>query len=397
MLHRRTLLAASALPALGRPWIARAQAKPLRIGFIVTLSTPAGYIGEDQRDAVRLAISEDGGDTLGGQPVQLVMEDDGLKPASAKQSADKMLADGVRLFTGITWSNVLGAVVPGVLDKAGFYVSNNPGPSTFAGKNCHPNYFVASYQNDTYHEAAGLAANVLRYERVLVMAPNYQAGRDAITGFKRAYKGQVTGEILTKLEQTDFSVELARIRQARPDAVYQFHPGGAGINLGKQYAAAGLVRDVPMLLANFSMDERMIAATGGAAEGLYTAGAWAPALDNPTNQAFVAAFRAAYNRVPTIYAAHAYDAARLIGAGLRASGGQVEGEAAARFREGLRRAEFASVRGKFRFDTNQHPIQDFYLMQIVRGDDGTLANKVLQRVAEDLRDSYVSECKMPSA
>lgn len=395
MLRRRTLLAASAA-VLGMPHVARAQAKPLRIGVILTLSTPAGYIGEDQRDALRLVMAEEGGEKLGGHPVQLVTEDDGLKPATAKQSADKMLGDGVRLFTGVNWSNVLAAVVPGVLEKDGFYVSNNPGPSVFAGKNCHPNYFVASFQNDTYHEASGLAANVLRYQRVLLMAPNYQAGKDAVTGFRRTFKGEVVGEIVTMLEQTDFSVELARIRQAKPDAVYQFHPGGGGINLGKHYAAAGLVRDVPMLLANFSMDERMIAATGGAAEGLYTTGAWAPALDNPTNHAFVAAFRKAYNRVPTIYAAHAYDTARLIGAGLRASGGQVEGDAAARFREGLRRAEFDSVRGKFRFDTNQHPIQDFYLMQIVRGPDG-LANKVLQRVAEDMRDSYVAECKMPTA
>lgn len=394
MLRRRTLLAASAA-VLGMPHVARAQAKPLRIGVILTLSTPAGYIGEDQRDALRLVMAEEGVEKLGGHPVQLVTEDDGLKPATAKQSADKMLGDGVRLFTGVNWSNVLAAVVPGVLEKDGFYVSNNPGSSVFAGKNCHPNYFVASFQNDTYHEASGLAANVLRYQRVLLMAPNYQAGKDAVTGFRRTFKGEVVGEIVTMLEQTDFSVELARIRQAKPDAVYQFHPGGGGINLGKHYAA-GLVRDVPMLLANFSMDERMNAATGGAAEGLYTTGAWAPALDNPTNHAFVAAFRKAYNRVPTIYAAHAYDTARLIGAGLRASGGQVEGDAAARFREGLRRAEFDSVRGKFRFDTNQHPIQDFYLMQIVRGPDG-LANKVLQRVAEDMRDSYVAECKMPTA
>ena len=256
MLRRRTLLAAPATLAL--PYAARAQAKPLRIGFIVTLSTPAGYIGEDQRDAVRLAMMQEGGDKLGGIPVELVTEDDGLKPATAKQSSDRMLADGIRLFTGINWSNVLAAVAPGVLEKGGFYISNNAGPSTFAGRGCHPNYFVVSFQNDTYHEAAGLAANELGYKRMLVMAPNYQAGRDAITGFKRAYKGEVMAEIYTKLEQTDFSVELARIRQAKPDALYQFHPGGAGINLAKQYAAAGLSKEVPMLLAAFSMDERMI-------------------------------------------------------------------------------------------------------------------------------------------
>lgn len=395
MLRRRTLLAAPA--ALALPYAARAQAKPLRIGFIVTLSTPAGYIGEDQRDAVRLAMMQEGGDKLGGIPVELVTEDDGLKPATAKQSSDRMLADGVRLFTGINWSNVLAAVAPGVLEKGGFYVSNNAGPSTFAGRGCHPNYFVVSFQNDTYHEAAGMAANELGYKRMVVMAPNYQAGRDAITGFKRAYKGEVLAEIYTKLEQTDFSVELARIRQARPDALYQFHPGGAGINLAKQYAAAGLNKEVPMLLAAFSMDERMISATGDAADGLYSASAWAPTLDNPANQAFVSAFRKQYNRTPTIYGAHAYDTARLIGAGLKASGGRVEGDGAAVFREGLRRAEFDSVRGSFKFDTNQHPIQDFYLIHIERDAQGGLQQRIQRKVATALRDSYAAECKMPTS
>ena len=397
MLRRRTLLAATSAVPLFAPYVTRAQAKPLRIGFICTLSTPAGYIGEDQRDAFRLAMAEDGGDKLGGVPVELLIEDDGLKPASAKQSADKMLADGVRLFTGINWSNVLMATAPGVLDAGAFYVSLNPGPSPLAGKGCRPRYFVASYQNDNYHAAAGLGANIVGYKRMMVMAPNYQAGKDAIAGFKRTYKGEVMGEIYTQLQQTDFSVELARIRQAKPDAIYQFHPGGAGINLAKQYAAAGLVKDIPMMLAHFSMDERMIGATGNAAEGLYTAGSWSPGLDNAANKAFVAAFRKAHNRLPTIYGAHAYDTARLIGSALRASGGKVEGDGAEAFRAGMLKADFQTIRGRFKWDVNQHPILDYYLMRIERDADGQLVHVIKQRVAEQMRDTYAAECKMPAA
>jgi len=178
---------------------------PVRIGFITTLSTPAGYIGEDLRDGFQLAVKQGGG-KLGGVPVELVVEDDGLKPANAKQAADRMVQSGIRLYTGVNFSNVLAAVVPSVT-KAGYtYISANPGPSVFAGEKCDPNYFVASYQNDAFHTAGGVAANELGFKRVAILAPNYQAGRDALTGFKRTFKGEVAAEIYTKLDQSDFSV-----------------------------------------------------------------------------------------------------------------------------------------------------------------------------------------------
>ncbi|CUJ48099.1 Aliphatic amidase expression-regulating protein [Achromobacter xylosoxidans] len=284
---KQTMLAAGLAWTLGG--VAHA-AEPVKIGFIATLSTPAGYIGEDERDAFNLAIKQGGG-KLGGVPVQLVIEDDGLKPANAKQAADRMLQSGIKLFTGVNFSNVLAAVAPGVVKSGAFYVSLNPGPSSFAGEKCDQNYFVASYQNDAFHTAGGVAANELGYKRVALLAPNYQAGRDAIEGFKRTYKGEVVAEIYTKLDQSDFSVELARVRSLAPDAVYQFHPGGTGINFVKQYAAAGLNKTVPMLMPSFSMDARMIKATGDAALGAYTTGIWSQDFDNPQSKAFVQALQ----------------------------------------------------------------------------------------------------------
>ncbi len=65
---------------------------------------------------------------LGDTAVKLEIEDDSLKPANAKQAADRMAQSGVKLFTGVNFSNVLAAVVPGVLESGGFYVSLNPGP-----------------------------------------------------------------------------------------------------------------------------------------------------------------------------------------------------------------------------------------------------------------------------
>ena len=381
-------LAAAALAAT-----ASAQTTaPVKIGFITTLSTPAGYIGEDLRDGFMLAVTQGGG-KLGGVPVELVVEDDGLKPANAKQAADRMVQSGIKLYTGVNFSNVLAAVVPSVT-KAGFtYVSANPGPSVFAGEKCDPNYFVASYQNDAFHTAGGVAANELGFKRVVALAPNYQAGRDAIAGFKRTFKGELLAEVYTKLDQSDFSVEIARIRALAPDAIYQFHPGGAGINFAKQYGNAGLGKTIPMLMPGFSMDARMLTATGNASEGFYTTGIWSVAMDNPASKKFVQDFQAAYKRVPTDYAMQAYDTAQWIGSGLKAVGGDLDKNAA--FRAALRKAEFTSLRGKFALNTNQHPVQDLYLMRIEKGANGELGPKVVRKIVSDDRDSYAADCKMP--
>ncbi|MCX7373073.1 MAG: ABC transporter substrate-binding protein, partial [Alphaproteobacteria bacterium] len=238
-MNRRAFLAATAATPLAAP--AFAQGAPLRIGFITTLSGPGGYIGADARDAFQLAIDAEQG-RLGGVSVALSVEDDGLRPPQGKQIVERMLRnDRIRLFTGVIFSNVLGAVAPDVLDGDAIYVSNNAGPSNFAGRECHRNYFVVSWQNDSLHESAGQLANNLGYRRMMILAPNYQAGRDALAGFRRLFRGEVIGEQFTRLDQTDYAAEMAQIRAARPDAVFHFHPGGLGIAFLRQYAQAGLL------------------------------------------------------------------------------------------------------------------------------------------------------------
>lgn len=364
--------------------------EPVRIGFITTLSTPAGYLGEDARDAFRLAIEQEGG-KLGGVPVELLVEDDGLQPAKGKQIVDRMTLDGISLYTGVMFSNVLAAVVNAATQGDRFYISANAGPSNLAGEQCKANYFAASYQNDVPHEMAGVAANDLGYRKMVILAPNYQAGRDALAGFKRTFKGEVS-EIYTKLNQLDFSVELARVRALNPDAVFQFHPGGAGINFAKQYGSSGLAKSIPMVVPVFSMDERMLAATGNVAEGVNVVSGWNPQSDKPANQAFIRAFTAKYNRAPTMYAAQGYDTARLIGSALKATNGDLKDADA--FRSALRAADFDSVRGDFRFGSNQHAVIDWHLLKVQAGADGKLTEVPVKTIATAQVDSYAAKCAL---
>jgi branched-chain amino acid transport system substrate-binding protein len=368
--------------------------QPVKIGFITTLSGPAGYIGADARDAFNLAVEMEGG-KLGGVPVQVVVEDDGLKPGQGKQIADRMMkTDGIKLFTGIIFSNVLGATAPDILDAGGIYVSPNAGPSNFAGKDCHKNYFVVSWQNDTLHESAGQNATNLGYKKAFILAPNYPAGKDALAGFKRFFKGEIVGEIFTRLDQTDFAPEMAQIRAAKPDMVFHFHPGGLGITFARQYQQAGLLGTVPLVVAAPSVDANIVKALGEAAIGTNGSTHWNTDFDNPANKKFMEAWAKKYgpDRLPTYYAGQAYDTALAMGAALKAVNGDLKDTE--KFRQAMLKADFQAVRGPFKFGPNQHPIQDWYATRVEKAPDGKVVIKTLGKILSDQGDFYSKDCKL---
>jgi branched-chain amino acid transport system substrate-binding protein len=368
-----------------------AASAQVKIGFITTLTTPGGYLGEDARDGFLLAAAEEGG-KLGGVPVQVLVEDDKLNPADGKQIAEKwMESEHVKLFSGIIFSNVAGAVVPSLLEAGNIYVSPNAGPSGFAGKGCNKNYYVASWQNDNLHESAGALAKKLGFKRMMLLAPNYQAGKDAITGFKRMYGGEVIEEIYTSLDQLDFSAEIARIRAAKPDAVFQFHPGGQGIAFLKQWAQSGLKDQIQMVVAAPSLEQKIAGVVGDAALGIYVTSHWNTDFTSEANQAFVKGFIAKYNREPTVYASQGYDTAKLIGAALKATSGKLDEDA---FRAAMLKADAKLTRGSFKFNTNQHPIQDWYQLQAVKGADGKVKLQTVGKVLDNLADAYAKDCKL---
>ena len=385
------LLLGLAMAVLAMP--ASAQ-QPLKIGFITTLSGPAGYIGADIRDAFQLAIDIEGG-KLGGIPVQLIVEDDGFKPGQGKQVADRFLkTDNIKLFTGIVFSNIAGATVPDILDAGAIYVSPNAAPSNFAGKECHKNYYVVSWQNDTLHESAGQNATNLGYKRIFILAPNYQAGKDALAGFKRFFKGEIAGELYTRLDQTDYAPEMAQIRAAKPDAVFQFHPGGLGIAFTRQYQQAGLLGSIPMVVASPSIDVVILKAVGEAALGINASTQWNSDFDNPANKKFMAEWQKKFGteRLPTYYASQGYDTALAIAAALKATNGNVTNTDA--FRAAMLKADFQAVRGAFKFGPNQHPIQDWYSARVEKDASGKPIIKTIGKIMSDRGDAYSKDCKL---
>ncbi len=284
------------------------------------------------------------------------------------------------------------AVVPGVTRGGTFYISPNAGPSALAGKACNENYFNVAWQNDNLHEAMGQYVADKGFKNVYILAPNYPAGREALAGFKRYYKGALAGEVYTRLGQKDYAAEISALRAAKPDAVFFFLPGGMGINFLKQYDQSGLKGEVPLFGPAFSFDETILKLVGKAAEGVYNSSQWNADIRNSANIAFVADFTAEYGRAPSLYASQGYDAARLIGSALAATGGDMSKADA--FRDALRAAKFDSVRGAFKFGPNQHPIQDIYVRQVYTDASGRLTNKIVGKIFEDHLDAYAVDCKM---
>ena len=376
------LTTASVMAALVGP----ALAEGTRIGVITTLSGPAGYLGEQIRDGLTLGLQ------ASGAPFELVVEDDARDPNTGVQIADRMLNDeDIKILTGIAFSNVSGAVVPEVLDAGAIYVSPNAGPSGLAGAKCHPNYFVVSWQNDSLHEASGAAAKKQGYTTAVALAPNYQAGKDAIEGFKREFGGEVT-EIYTGVEQSDFAGEMAQIRDKAPQVVFQFHPGGQGIAFLKQYQQSGLLGKVPMVLSEPSYDSVILKAVGPAAIGLTGTTHWNDDFDNAASKAMVAAWTAAHPDTPlTTYGQQGYDTGLLIGGALAKVGG--DGDLAA-LQAAIKAADFASTRGSFAFGANQHPVQDWFLTEIVADEAGNPKIVTREKIREAMGDVYAAECKM---
>jgi branched-chain amino acid transport system substrate-binding protein len=385
---RRTLRVAAVAAAMLAASAANAQ---LKIGFVATMSGPGGAGGQDQYDGFMLGVEQMGG-KLGNVPVQVLREDDQLKPEVGVQVVDKLLnKERTPIITGITFSNVMMAVYRPIVDAQVFLIGSNAGPSPIAGAQCSPFFFSTAWQNDQPHEVGGKYATDRGYKRAFILAPNYQAGKDALTGFKRYYKGEIVDEVYTQVNQPDYSAEIAQIQAKKPDAVYVFYPGGMGVNFVKQYSQAGLMKQIPLISA-FTADGTTLPALKDTAVGLISGAYWGPGLDNPLSRKFVADFEKKHGRIPSAYAAQGYDAALLLDSALKKTGGKVDDRKA--FQAALRAADFKSIRGDFSFNTNGYPIQDFYAFEVTKDASGRIDLTPRQKAFEHHRDAYWQSCPL---
>src|SRR4051812_30976365 len=386
----RAALAGAVIAAFAFAGPAHAQQK-VKIGFISTFSGPQGVMGQYMKESVELAIEHLGG-KVGGLPVEMYYGDDQVKPDVGVQVAEEMLKKNqVDFVSGIIWSNVMMAVVPVVTGAGHIMVGSNAGASPLAGSQCNRLYFSTSWNNDQTPEAMGKYLQDQGVNDLYVVAPNYQAGKDMVAGLKRYYKGRIVEEVYTKFQQQDYQAEISQLRSKNPKAVFAFYPGGMGIQFVKQYTQAGLRDQIPLYTV-FTVDETTLPALKEAAIGQYEARFWSPDLKIPASEKFVADFRKKNGYTPSYYGAQSYDAIMLIDSAVRGTKGNLK-DTQALVKE-MRKANFNSIRGKFDFNVNQHPIQDFYLLQAVKGGQDGAEMKIVTKAFEKHKDAYYQDCKM---
>jgi len=387
----RVIAALATAAALALVTTSAGAQEKLKIGVIGTLSGPPAVLGQQMRNGFQLAVKDLGG-KLGGREVEIIVQDDELKPDVAMSKVKALIErDKVDFVVGPIFSNILQAILKPATDGGAILISPNAGTSNFAGKECNANFFVTSYQNDQAHAVSGKYAQDSGFKKVFLIAPNYQAGRDAMAGFKSVYKGEIADELLVPLGQLDYAAELSKIATAKPDAIYVFLPGGMGVNFVKQFRQAGLA-DKVVFLSAFTVDESTLPAQQDAAVGLFGGANWAPNLDNPQNKKFVAGYEKEYSAVPGSYAFQAYDAALLIDGALKATKGSTADKTA--LQAALKKANFTSLRGNFKFNTNHYPIQDFYLVKVAKRADGKFQTEIAKKVFTDYADPHAKDCPM---
>jgi branched-chain amino acid transport system substrate-binding protein len=387
---KSALFVAGALALVASPAIA--QNKSVKIGFVSTFSGPTGAMGNDMRNSFEVALDHLGR-KMGGIPVEVIYEDDQQKPEVGKQKTDKLIeTDKVDFVVGYIWSNVLLASIKSAVESKTFLITSNAGPHQIAGEQCSPYIFSTSWQNDQTPAAIGLYMNQKGVKTAFLIGPNYAAGKDMLAGVASTFKGKIIGQELTKWpDQLDFSAELAKAKDAKPDAIFAFYPGASGAQFLNQYVQSGLKGQIPLYTA-FTIDELTLPRQKDAALGIPGAQQWVNDLPNDENKRFVSDYRKKHPGLsPTFYGAQTYDAAMLINSAVVATKGNLSDKDAVR--KVMEKADFKSVRGKFRFGNNHIPIQNFYLQEAVKdGDNYSL--KTVATIVEDNQDRFHDKCPM---
>src|SRR5579871_6723062 len=368
-----------------------APPKTIKIGFISTFSGPAAAIGNDMRNSFELGLDHLGR-KLGGLPVEVIYEDDQIKPEVGVQKTQKLIqSDKVDFIVGYIWSNVLVASLKPLIDSKTVTIVTNAGASQLAGEMCSPYVFSTSWQNDQTPAAVGTYMNQKGVKTAFLIGPNYIAGKDMLTGVQTTFKGQIVGQELTRWpDQLDFSAELSKARSAKPDAIFAFYPGGAGVQFVTQYAQSGLKGQIPLYTA-FTIDDLSLPRLKDLAIGIPGAQQWVNDLPNAENKKFVADYQAKYKTTPSFYGAQTYDAVALLDDAVKAVKGDLSKKD--EMRREVEKANFKSVRGNFKFGPNHIPIQNFYLQDAVKDGDAYRL-KTVATIVENDQDRFHDKCTM---
>jgi branched-chain amino acid transport system substrate-binding protein len=376
------------LPLLLAP--ATAQALPATTGVsnptivvavIATLSGPGAMAGQDSVDGFSTAMRHLGG-RFANQEVRVVVQDDKGSPDTALAVARKMLErEKVDFVVTAVSLPSMSAMVKTLTESRAFILNLDAAPASLAGAGCSPWFFQVSTPVQAVHEAIAAHLTTEKMRRVTIIGTDAPATDQAVASIRRAWPGEVVEVLRPRHGATRFTDEVASVRKSAPDAVVNLLTGGMGGAFAREYAAAGLKTDIPMIGVWQGWERPMLPAMTESGMDVLNVAPWSPDLETPLGKRLVTDFEQEYGRPVTGWVAQGYDTAQMLDAALRVTGGRTGDRDAVR--NALRRTEFASVRGGFRFDSNHFPSVNVYLRRTTRDAKG--------RPTEELRSTLIKE------
>jgi branched-chain amino acid transport system substrate-binding protein len=380
------LALAAAILALGSQ--AQAQNAPIKVGLMLPATGTYANLGTMIENGFRMYVAEQGG-KLGGNEVQYFKVDDESDPAKAADNVNKLIKrDQVDVLVGTVHSGVALAMAKAARESNTLLIVPNAGADVITGSMCGKNIFRSSFTNWQPAYAMGKVAAERGAKKVITVTWNYAAGNESVKGFVDGFEsggGKVMQQLNLPFPQVEFQALLTQIASQKPDAVYAFFAGGGAVKFVKDYAAAGLMKNVPLYGPGFLTDGTL-EAQGEAAQGMYTTLHYADNLNTPRDNAFRLAFAKAYKVNADVYAVQGYDAAQMLAAGLKAAGGDIKSRD--KLVAGMEAAQIDSPRGTFKLSAAHNPVQDIYLRQ-VKGNVNEVRGVAVKALADPAKG-----CKM---
>ncbi|WP_128002787.1 ABC transporter substrate-binding protein [Piscinibacter defluvii] len=378
----KTVRTAALLAAALASPVAQAQSTgKLKVGLMLPATGTFAALGTAIENGFRLHVTEQGG-KLGGREVEFVKVDDESDPAKATDNVNKLIKrDNVDVLVGTVHSGVAMAMAKVAKETGTLLVVPNAGADAVTGPMCAPNIFRSSFSNWQPGYAMGEVVAKKGHKKVVTITWKYAAGDESVRGFKEAFEkagGQVVKELSLPFPNVEFQALLTEIAAAKPDAVYTFFAGGGAVKFVKDYAAAGLKKNIPLYGAGFLTDGTL-EAQGVDADGLLTTLHYADSLGTPKDNAFRLAYAKSFKLQPDVYAVQGYDAAQMLGIGLAAVKGDTSKKA--EIAAAIEKAKIDSPRGAFSVSKAHNPVQDIYLRQ-VSGKENKLVSVASKSLAD---------------
>ena len=369
--------------------VALAQPAPkLKVGLMLPATGTFAALGTAIENGFKLYVTEQGG-KLAGREVEFVKVDDESDPSKATDNVNKLVKrDNVDVLVGTVHSGVAMAMAKVAKDSGTLLIVPNAGADAVTGAMCAPNIFRSSFSNWQPGYAMGEVMAKKGIKTAVSITWKYAAGDESVKGFKEAFEkggGKVLKELSLPFPGVEFQALLTEIAATKPDAVYTFFAGGGAVKFVKDYAAAGLKKNIPLYGAGFLTDG-MLEAQGADADGLLTTLHYGDSLSGPRDASFRLGYAKTYKLQPDVYAVQGYDAAQMLAIGLAAVKGDLSKKA--EFAAAVEKAKIDSPRGPFSLSKNHNPVQDFYLRQVVGKE-----NKVIGIASKSLSDPGLG-CKM---